>query len=218
MGNILRKRKEEDELNAYKRTLTSILILGNKGRVTTSLKPGIFYFLHLNKIYSLLTMKQCNILHYYFTLLDIHGTESMDDIQFYSLLSTITGFNHHEIYRIFDLFDVDSSASIEFDEFYLLISCFLAFKDREEKHFMYRHARNIFDLIDVDRSNSVSIHEFMNFGFLFGFKLQHVRQIFEEFDISGDSELDYKEFRMFTMACLDKVKDLHDERKAQRKE
>ena len=47
-----------------------------------------------------------------------------------------------------------------------------------------------------------------------------IRQEHHEIYLSstGDSELDYKEFRMFTMACLDKVKDLHDERKSQRKE
>ena len=35
-----------------------------------------------------------------------------------------------------------------------------------------------------------------------------MRQIFNEFDVSGDQELDYQEFKMFAMACIDRQKEL----------
>ena len=33
-----------------------------------------------------------------------------------------------------------------------------------------------------------------------------VKDIFKEFDVSGDRQLDYQEFCMFTMACVERQK------------
>ena len=81
-------------------------------------------------------------------------------------------------------------------------------QDKQEKQFIYRHSRTVFDLMDEDGSNSVSALEFETFGFLFNFQGKAVRQIFKEFDVSGDQELDYQEFKMFAMACIDKQNEL----------
>ena len=89
-------------------------------------------------------------------------------------------------------------------------------QDHEEKKFLYHHSRTCFELLDQDGSASVSPREFLQFGFLFGFKAGTVRSIFKEFDFSGDKELDYDEFRMFTIAAIDRQKEI-DARKAKRK-
>lgn len=83
-------------------------------------------------------------------------------------------------------------------------------QDKEEKQFIFRHSRTVFDLMDEDGSNSISAEEFEEFGFLFNFQGRAVRQIFKEFDVSGDQELDYQEFRMFAMACIDKQIELQE--------
>ena len=62
----------------------------------------------------------------------------------------------------------------------------------------------MFELLDQDGSGNISAEEFETFGFLFNFQGAAVRQIFNEFDVSGDQELDYQEFRMFSMACIDR--------------
>ena len=64
--------------------------------------------------------------------------------------------------------------------------------------------------MDEDGSNSVSADEFEQFGFLFNFQGRAVRHIFKEFDVSGDQELDYQEFKMFAMACIDKQSELEE--------
>ena len=43
---------------------------------------------------------------------------------------------------------------------------------------------------------------FRSYGFLFNLNDQSIGELFQEFDVSGDDELDYKEFRMFAMACI----------------
>lgn len=40
-----------------------------------------------------------------------------------------------------------------------------------------------------------------------------MKQIFKEFDVSGDEILDYQEFQMFAMACVDKQKEVLDYKK-----
>ena len=43
---------------------------------------------------------------------------------------------------------------------------------------------------------------YSSYGFLFNLNDQSIGELFQEFDVSGDDELDYKEFRMFAMACI----------------
>jgi len=50
-------------------------------------------------------------------------------------------------------------------------------------------------------SFSFSTH-YSRYGFLFNLNDQSIGELFQEFDVSGDDELDYKEFRMFAMACI----------------
>ncbi|CAL8083282.1 unnamed protein product [Orchesella dallaii] len=78
--------------------------------------------------------------------------------------------------------------------------------DSYEKEFIYRHSGTIFQLIDADASGQISSAEFSHMGVLFNFDHSAIKRIFNEFDISGDKNLDFSEFRLFTMACIDEAR------------
>ena len=63
-------------------------------------------------------------------------------------------------------------------------------------------------MMDEDGGGSISADEFGQYGFLFNLKEHSVRDIFFEFDVSGDEALDYKEFKFFALACIDKQKEM----------
>ena len=62
----------------------------------------------------------------------------------------------------------------------------------------------MFSLLDEDNSGTISAEEFTNFGFLFNLHGDAINDIFNEFDVSGDQNLDYGEFKMFAMECIDR--------------
>eukprot|EP01112_Ceratiomyxa_fruticulosa_P018963 TRINITY_DN613_c0_g1_i2.p1 TRINITY_DN613_c0_g1~~TRINITY_DN613_c0_g1_i2.p1 ORF type:complete len:229 (-),score=41.65 TRINITY_DN613_c0_g1_i2:143-829(-) len=171
---------------------------------------------HLDKRHMLLTARNMQHIRQFFEILDLKGTESLDDIQFLAFMKLTTDLSEPQIYKVFDLFDVDKSGSMDFNEFYLLSCMLIAIKDKEEKQFLFRHSRTCFDLLDQDSSKSVSPQEFATFGFLFNFGAYSIRQIFREFDVSGDKELDYNEFRMFTFACIDRQRQIDEEQAKKR--
>ena len=142
----------------------------------------------------------------------MRNQESLDDIQFLAFMRSTTDLRDSQIYNVFDMFDVDNSGSIEFDEFYLLICMLVAINDSEEKQFLFRHSRTCFELLDDDGSQAISLREFTRFGFIFNFGSLSINSIFKEFDVSGDKELDYNEFRMLTFACIDKERELEEQR------
>ncbi|XP_002730510.2 EF-hand calcium-binding domain-containing protein 9-like, partial [Saccoglossus kowalevskii] len=177
-------------------------------------RSSFLKYLHLHKSYSLLTCKNVALVLEYFKLLDIHDENAINDIQFYAFMRLQTNLSKNNIYKVFDMLDVDGSGQIDFDEFYLLICILISIQDSEEKQFIYRHSRTVFELLDEDGSQSVSAVEFESFGFLFNFYGTAVNQIFSDFDVSGDQELDYKEFKMFAMACIDRQNELEELKQA----
>ncbi|XP_072177442.1 EF-hand calcium-binding domain-containing protein 9-like [Diadema setosum] len=179
------------------------------------IKPCILQHLHLDKTYSMLTGKNVKTLKEYFDLIDVHEEKSINDIQFYQVLSSMTDLKRNQIYSVFDMLDIDGSGQIDFDEFYLLVCILISLKDKDEKQFIYRHSRTVFELLDEDGSQSISAQEFSAFGFLFNFYGDAVKQIFNDFDISGDQELDYKEFKMFAMACIDRQNEIDRKKREQ---
>ncbi|KAJ6667980.1 hypothetical protein lerEdw1_016301 [Lerista edwardsae] len=75
---------------------------------------------------------------------------------------------------------------------------------RLEKQFMYRHSHAVFELLDIDGGHTICPAEFQATRFLFNIKKAELSQIFKVFDISGDEQLNYKEFKMFTIFCIDR--------------
>ena len=171
-------------------------------------KSKILNFMHLDREYSLLSGRNACIVYTYFSLLDIHRTGALNDVQFYVFMKKATDLNRKEIYRVFDMLDVDGSSSIEYNEFYLMVCILVSIQDHEEKKFIYHHSRTVFDLMDKDGSATIDVEEFEIFGLLFNLGLKAIRDIFNDFDVSGDQQLDYGEFKLFAMACIDRGKTL----------
>ncbi|XP_078574670.1 EF-hand calcium-binding domain-containing protein 9-like [Branchiostoma floridae x Branchiostoma japonicum] len=174
-------------------------------------RSKLLSLMHLDKTYCLLTVRHVKIFQTYFSLLDIHGDSSLNDVQVYCFMRLVTDLKKDEIYQLFDMLDVDGSGQLEFSEFFILICVLIAVQDHVEKQFIYRHCRTIFGLIDLDGSNTITPDEFKALTYLFDFKKRAMNEIFYEFDISGDQELDYREFRLFAMACIDKQQQIEKE-------
>ncbi|XP_032995832.1 EF-hand calcium-binding domain-containing protein 9 [Lacerta agilis] len=169
------------------------------------LKPQCFlHFLCLDKIYCLLSVRNARALAAYFQLLDVHKNNSLNDLQFYHFLHYVTDLSKAQIMLVFDLLDWDGTGEIGFDEFYMLVCIIMSHENHLEKQFMYRHCHQVFELLDIDGGHTVGPAEFQSTRFLFNIKKTELSQIFKDFDISGDEQLNYKEFRMFTIFCIDR--------------
>lgn len=164
--------------------------------------------LHLDRVHFLLTGRAVQLVKEFFDLLDIRGASALDDVQFLAFMQYSTDLPENKIMKVFDTLDIDSSGLIEFDEFYLLICMLVAVKDDMAKQFLWRHSRTCFELLDQDGSRSISINEFDTFGTIFNISSRASAKIFAEFDVDGSEELDYEEFRIFSLACLDKQREL----------
>jgi Ca2+-binding EF-hand superfamily protein len=158
---------------------------------------------HLDTQYYLLTGRAVQLVKEYFDVLDSRCMDALDDLQFNCFMRNATDLNDKEILCVFDMLDVDDSGSIEFDEFYLLVCMLIAIKDGVQKNFLWCHSRTCFELLDEDGSKSVSIDEFATFGVLFSITRQSAFEIFKEFDMDDSKALDYDEFRLFALACID---------------
>uniref|UniRef100_H3ALX8 EF-hand calcium binding domain 9 n=1 Tax=Latimeria chalumnae TaxID=7897 RepID=H3ALX8_LATCH len=168
------------------------------------LRKGILiHSLFLDRLYCLMSVRNTNVLAEYFNMLDVHNTKTLNDVQFCCFLRYVTDLKKKDIMLIFDMLDWNGVGEIGFEEFYMLICVIVANQEKVEKQFIARHSRPVFDLIDMDGGHTISPAEFKATGFLFNLKGHALRQIFYEFDITGDEQLNYKEFKMFAMACID---------------
>lgn len=77
---------------------------------------------------------------------------------------------------------------------------------------MHAHSKTVFEMLDEDSSGTISVDEFECLGFLLNLDNRDIRRIFQDFDISGDDALDYGEFRMFTLACINNQNSLKKNR------
>ncbi|ETE71499.1 EF-hand calcium-binding domain-containing protein 9, partial [Ophiophagus hannah] len=158
----------------------------------------------MNKIYCLLSVRNARALTSYFHLLDVHKKNTLNNLQFYHFLRHVTNLPRSQIMLLFDLLDWDGKGEIGFDEFYMLVCIIMAHENHLEKQFMYRHSHAVFELLDIDGGHTVAPAEFQATRFLFNIRKTELSQIFKDFDISGDEQLNYKEFRMFTIFCIDR--------------
>ncbi|XP_015283787.1 PREDICTED: EF-hand calcium-binding domain-containing protein 9 [Gekko japonicus] len=169
------------------------------------LRPKCFlHFLCLDKIYCLLSVRNARALAYYFHLLDVHRKNALNDLQFYHFLHYVTDLRKDEIMLVFDLLDWDGKGEVGFDEFYMLVCIIMSHENHLEKQFMYRHSHHVFELLDIDGGHTIGLAEFNATRFLFNIKEEDLSRIFKDFDISGDEQLNYKEFKMFTIFCIDR--------------
>ncbi|XP_067104293.1 EF-hand calcium-binding domain-containing protein 9-like [Osmerus mordax] len=175
-------------------------------------KGSILSFLDFDNVYCLLSVRNAKILVDYFKLLDFHNKNTLNDIQFCHFMHHVTDLKKKEIMHTFDMLDWDASGEIGFEQFYMLVCILLSSEFHVEKNFLFRYSRPVFEFLDMDGSRCISPAEFQSSGFLFNLKGPALSRIFHDFDVSGDEKLNYKEFKMFTMACLDMQKDAKNQR------
>ncbi|XP_075455228.1 EF-hand calcium-binding domain-containing protein 9 [Ascaphus truei] len=172
------------------------------------LKAGSFlYYLYVDRLYCLMSVRNTNVLMEYFKLLDVHNKNTLNDIQFYHFMHHTTDLKKKEILQVFDMLDWNARGEISFELFYMLVCILICNEQKMEKQFIYRHSLSVFELLDLDGRHTINPTEFQNSGFLFNLKGHALQQIFMDFDASGDEKLSYKEFQMFAICCIEKQKE-----------
>ncbi|XP_063044232.1 EF-hand calcium-binding domain-containing protein 9-like isoform X1 [Engraulis encrasicolus] len=166
------------------------------------LKGVLLHSLDFNSVYCLLSLRNAKILADYFKLLDVHNTNTLNDVQFSHFMREVTTFEEGKIMMTFDMLDWNASGTIGFQQFYMLVCILLSSQHNVEKNFIFRHSRPVFELLDMDGGRTICPAEFRSSAFLFNLTGPALKKIFTEFDVSGDEHLNYKEFKMFAMACI----------------
>ncbi|KAK2489370.1 hypothetical protein MC885_008549 [Smutsia gigantea] len=172
------------------------------------LKQGSFlWYLYLDKLYCLLSVRNVKALVEYFHLLDVHCRNTLNDVLFYHFLRHVTNLKRRQIMIVFDMLDWNAVGEIGFDQFYMLVCILLARQNHLEKQFIFRHSRPVFELLDLDGELRISAAKFRMYNFLFNIKKQQLKELYHDFDITGDCRLNYKEFKLFTIFSMDKYQE-----------
>ncbi|XP_071468089.1 EF-hand calcium-binding domain-containing protein 9 isoform X1 [Marmota flaviventris] len=151
------------------------------------LKQGSFlWYLYLDKIYCLLSLRNVKALVEYFYLLDVHRRNTLNDVLFFHFLCHITNLKSRQIKMVFDMLDWNAMGEIGFEQFYMLVCILLSHQNHLEEQFMYRHSRPVFDLLDLDGDLKISPDNFCMYRFLFNIEKQELKELFHDFDITGD--------------------------------
>ncbi|KAM5298239.1 EF-hand calcium-binding domain-containing protein 9 [Ctenodactylus gundi] len=161
-------------------------------------------YLYLDRIYCLLSVRNVKVLLEYFSILDVHHINTLNDVLFYHFLHHVSDLSPRKIMLIFDLLDWNAVGEIGFDEFYWLICLLLSHQNHLEEQFLFRHSQPIFDLLDLDGSLKIRESTFCMYRFLFNIKKQALEGLFHDFDVTGDRRLNYKEFKIYTVFSIEK--------------
>nr|KAF6479782.1 EF-hand calcium binding domain 9 [Molossus molossus] len=148
------------------------------------LKKGSFlWYLYLDKLYCLLSVRNVKALLEYFKLLDVHHNSTLNDVLFYHFLRHVTNWKRRQITRVFNMLDWDAVGEIGFDQFYMLVCILLAQQNHLEQQFIFRHSRPVFELLGELRVGQENFHMY---NFLFNIKESELREFYRDFDITGD--------------------------------
>ncbi|XP_008690927.2 EF-hand calcium-binding domain-containing protein 9 [Ursus maritimus] len=177
-------------------------------RATMRLKQGSFlWYLYLDKLYCLLSVRNVRALLEYFHLLDVHHNNTLNDVLFYHFLHHVTSWKRTQIMIVFNMLDWNAMGEIGFDQFYMLVCILLAQQNHLEEQFIFRHSRPVFELLDLDGELRIGPDNFHMYNFLFNIKKQDLKELYHDFDITGDRRLNYKEFKLFTIFTMDKYQE-----------
>ncbi|KAM6224219.1 EF-hand calcium-binding domain-containing protein 9 [Rhynchocyon petersi] len=172
------------------------------------LKQGSFlWYLYLDKIYCLLSVRNVRALMDYFHLLDVHHKHTLNDVLFFHFVHHVSNMTRPQIMITFDMLDWNAMGEIGFDQFYMLVCILLSHENHLEEQFIYRHSRPVFELLNLDGDLRIGLHNFQLYSFLFNIKKQELRELYHDFDFTGDRRLNYKEFKLFTIFSLDKYQE-----------
>ena len=64
------------------------------------IESKLLQFVHLDKNYSLLSGRNLKVIYDFFTLLDVHEEQALNDVQFCAFLKTITDLTTTQIYKV----------------------------------------------------------------------------------------------------------------------
>uniref|UniRef100_A0A8C0HZF9 EF-hand calcium binding domain 9 n=1 Tax=Balaenoptera musculus TaxID=9771 RepID=A0A8C0HZF9_BALMU len=182
------------------------------------LKQGSFlWYLYLDKLYCLLSVRNVKALVQYFHLLDVHRKKTLNDVLFYHFLHHVTDLKRNQITIVFNMLDWNAVGEIGFDQFYMLVCILLAQENHLEEQFIFRHSRPVFELLDLDGELKIGPSNFHMYNFLFNIKKQQLRDLYHDFDITGDCRLNYKEFKLFTIFSMDKYQESQKAVRGERK-
>ncbi|MXQ95225.1 hypothetical protein E5288_WYG006100 [Bos mutus] len=184
------------------------------------LKQGSFlWYLYLDKLYCLLSVRNVKALVEYFHLLDVHHKKTLNGqyfhVLFYHFLHHVTDLTRNQITVVFNMLDWNAVGEIGFDQFYMLVCILLA---QEAKQFIFRHSRPVFELLDLDGELKIGPDNLHMYNFLFNIKKQQLRDLYYNFDITGDRLLNYKEFKLFAIFSMDKYQESQKAEKEKKKE
>uniref|UniRef100_A0AC11C1N8 EF-hand calcium binding domain 9 n=1 Tax=Ovis aries TaxID=9940 RepID=A0AC11C1N8_SHEEP len=184
------------------------------------LKQGSFlWYLYLDKLYCLLSVRNVKALVEYFHLLDVHRKKTLNDVLFYHFLHHVTDLTRNQITVVFNMLDWNAVGEIGFDQFYMLVCILLAQEQNHlEEQFIFRHSRPVFELLDLDGELKIGPDNLHMYNFLFNIKKQQLRDLYHNFDITGDRLLNYKEFKLFTIFSMDKYQESQKAEKEKKKE
>ncbi|XP_029797286.1 EF-hand calcium-binding domain-containing protein 9 [Suricata suricatta] len=183
------------------------------------LKEGSFlWYLYLDKLYCLLSVRNVKVLVEYFHLLDVHHNNTLNDVLFYHFLRHVTKWNRSQITIVFNMLDWKAVGEIGFDQFYMLVCILLAQQNHLEEQFIFRHSRPVFELLDLEGQLRIGPENFHMYNFLFNIRNQELRELYHDFDITGDRYLNYKEFKLFTIFTWDKYQERQKAKKEKEEE
>ncbi|CAD7675521.1 unnamed protein product [Nyctereutes procyonoides] len=197
------------------------------------LKQGSFlWYLYLDKLYCLLSVRNVKALLEYFHLLDVHHNNTLNDVLFYHFLRHVTSWKRTQIMIVFNMLDWNAMGEIGFDQFYMLVCILLAQQQHLQQGSLYYvflsieplgraiylpSFRPVFELLDLDGELRIGADNFHMYNFLFNIKKQELRELYHDFDITGDRRLNYKEFKLFTIFTMDKYQEKQKAEKEQGK-
>lgn len=68
--------------------------------IKMKIESKLLQFVHLDKNYSLLSGRNLKVIYDFFTLLDVHEEQALNDVQFCAFLKTITDLTTTQIYKV----------------------------------------------------------------------------------------------------------------------
>ena len=185
------------------------------GRMTFR-KDSIIYYMHLSTPSYNLSAQNFHIIRRVFETLAFskdgdsksgqtdNDDASLDDVMFKAFFNAVVEPNSVvKADKVFELFDTDMGNSVDFDEFYLCVCILIAIKDNVIGHFFEANTRVCFDLLDTESLGMITKNQVAQMSILLDVDETEVARNFKEFDTSHDEALDYDEFRLFALRCID---------------
>lgn len=160
-------------------------------------------FMHLTPPSYNLSARNFQVVRKLFEMLDFTST-GIDDVVFKHFIRAIFYEEKaKELHFLFSLFDTNLSYSIDFDEFYLLIQILIAIRDNQIRQFFKANTRICFDLLDSECLGMITKREQSDLSFLLNMCISDVIKKFNDHDTSKNEALDFEEFKILVLDCLD---------------